>query len=255
MQSYEKELERQLFNSQKSGIREFLRFLYNEIVAEIGQTHKILEIGAGAGISRFFLPSLNIYRTDIFEFPTSGVEGSVDSQSLPFEDKSFNSAIAVDVLHHLERPLLALEELKRVTNLETGGRIVIVEPYVSLFSYPIYRIFHTERTRNPWINTYSEPFIGDKPEDGDQALSRLLFTSTKGTEGLLQLFPQNQYCIRIKVFSIISFFITGGLSKPFPIRDGIVRQIYRCEASLPQWILKLFGSRCKIVIEKREGNS
>jgi SAM-dependent methyltransferase len=249
MSSYDKELTKQLENSEKPGIQEFMRNLYRLVHSEVRDSRDILEIGSGAGISKRHLTPLNILRTDIFEFPLNSVKGGIDSHNLPFADGSFDSCIAIDVLHHLANPLTALTELKRVTKFDNFGRIVLIEPYVTAFSYPIYKLFHSEITSNPWLKKYTEPFISEKPEDGDQALSRLLFTSSEGRALILKLFPSQEYRIVVKVFSIFSFFVTGGLSRPLPAPRMLVKSLFKLESFLPQPVMRILGCRCIIVIE------
>jgi SAM-dependent methyltransferase len=250
MTGYDKELNNQLENSEKPGINEFMKHLYRLVHAEVKNSRDILEIGSGAGISKMYLASLNILRTDIFGFPLNDVRGGIDSHKLPFQNGSFDSCIAIDVLHHLANPITALAELKRVTKLDNFGRIVLIEPYVTPFSYPIYRLFHSEKTSNPWLKKYSEPFISEKPEDGDQALSRLLFTKRDGQALILKLFPAQEYRIDVKVFSIFSFFVTGGLSRPLPVPRKLIQSLFKLESFLPQKVMKILGCRCIIVIRK-----
>jgi SAM-dependent methyltransferase len=47
-----------------------------------------------------------------------------DACSLPFEDESFDAACSVGVIHMIERPFAALEEMVRV--LAPGGRMVVL---------------------------------------------------------------------------------------------------------------------------------
>jgi hypothetical protein len=249
MTSYDRELTKQLENSEKPGIQEFMKNLYRLVHEEIKDSRNILEVGSGAGISKMHLSNLNILRTDIFEFPLNNVKGGVDSHKIPFADSSFDSCIAIDVLHHLINPLTALTELKRVNNFDDFGRIVLIEPYVTAFSYPIYKLFHTEETSNPWLKKYSEPFTSEKPEDGDQALSRLLFTRSEGRALILKLFPAQEYRIDVKIFSIFSFFVTGGLSRPLPVPRKLVKSLFKLESCFPQSVMRILGSRCIIVIE------
>lgn len=251
MTSYDKELTKQLENSEKPGIHEFMKNLYRLVHDEVKESRDILEVGSGAGISKMHLGALNILRTDIFEFPLNNVRGGVDSHRLPFADSSFDSCIAIDVLHHLANPLIALAELKRVNSFKNSGRIVLIEPYVTALSYPIYKLFHSEKTSNPWLSKYSEPFISEKPEDGDQALSRLLFTKSEGRALILEIFPIQDYRIDIKIFSIFSFFVTGGLSRPLPVSRKFVKSLFKLENRLPQLVLKILGCRCIIVIESK----
>ena len=251
MCKYDEELRKQLRNSDNPGINEFLKELYSLVSTEIRHSGKTLEIGAGAGISSKFLTEMSVLRTDLFSFPESDVRGNIDSHELPFADNSFDASIAIDVLHHLERPLKSLLELKRITNFETGGRIVLVEPYVSWLSYPIYRAFHSERTSFPLGNRYSEPFKSRIPEDGDQSLSRLLFTNRDGKALVSDIFPPELYSIKIYIFSVFSFFMTGGLSKPLPMSRKFVKLMFLFESTIPQLILRILGARCMIVIKEK----
>lgn len=47
-----------------------------------------------------------------------------DAQRLPFADASFDAAMLVSMLHHVERPAAALEEARRV--LRPGGRLALM---------------------------------------------------------------------------------------------------------------------------------
>ena len=251
MTDYGNSLRKQLANSDKPGINEYLGHLYLLVSDEVSNSEQILEIGAGAGISKKFLKHKTVFQTDFFSFPESDVKGEIDAHALPFEERSYNSSIAIDVLHHLKKPITSLSEMKRVTNFKAGGCIVLIEPYVSLFSYPVYRTFHTERTSNPWVTQYSEPFSSDRPEDGDQSLSRLLFTKRVGQKLLSTVFPSELYSVEIYVFSVFSFFMTGGLSRPLPMPRKIVRLTFQLESLIPQFLLKFLGSRCLIVIREK----
>jgi len=243
-------LNRQWANSSKSGISNYLTYLYKLIYLEVFNSKNIIEIGAGAGISKKFLNSLNILRTDLFEFQYNNVIGQINCENLPYPNQSFDAAIAVDVLHHLKSPINALSELKRITDLSDEGKIIIVEPYVSHFSYLIYKFFHSELTSNPWKNSYAEPFINSTPEMGDQALSKVLFFQKPGIEILNDVFPKNKFKIECRIFSILSFFVTGGLNKPLPMPNLLVNIIIKIENVLPKTLFRFLGSRCIIVIEK-----
>jgi SAM-dependent methyltransferase len=53
--------------------------------------------------------------------------------------------VMVDVLHHLEHPATFFQEAERV--LQSGGRIVMVEPAITWGSTLFYRVFHQEHVR------------------------------------------------------------------------------------------------------------
>ena len=79
--------------------------------------------------------------------------------------------VGVDFVHHLSTPLEFFREVGRV--LRPGGELRVVEPWVSAFSYPIYRLLHQEGA-NLGLDP-SRPFRkGDskEPFEGDAGVTR-----------------------------------------------------------------------------------
>ena len=91
-----------------------------------GSPRRVLEVGCGAGrmakAIKFYRPDLEVLGIDISKRAISeaklnsqGVKFLVgDAYQLPFEDKSFEAVLMFDLLEHLEEPLEALREVKRV---------------------------------------------------------------------------------------------------------------------------------------------
>ena len=113
---------------------------YSRIVAECvpGTT---IEIGGGIGNLKRRLPQL--FSTDI-QF-ARWLDCVADAQYLPFPASSVANIVMVDVLHHLEFPLHFFREAARV--LRRGGRILMVEPAITLGSTLFYRVLHHEPVR------------------------------------------------------------------------------------------------------------
>lgn len=99
---------------------------------------KVLEIGAGTGIfTEFFCKAgLDIYCLDIsfdlLEKTRMKCQGPfalklnvADAANLPYADESFDAAVGVCVLHHLDI-IPVLKEIKRV--IKKGGVIIFSEP-------------------------------------------------------------------------------------------------------------------------------
>ena len=228
------------------GLQAYLEYLYTFFAVEIEQKAKVLEIGAGAGTSLEFLAHPNIVHTDILQSLHPKIIGNVDAQSLPFMESQFNAVIGMDVLHHFQFPSKALNEVKRV--LAPGGSLILVEPYVSLLSFLPYRIFHTEQTSMFQKRDLVEPLVGLLPEDGDQTIPRLLFCTKNGARKIQEIFPDTEYTIKVAYISVMSFFITGGINRPFRTPRKIVEGLVRFESVIPQTLMKLLGSRMVIRI-------
>ena len=142
---------------------------------------RVLEVGAGAGFlsayARESRPDLRWIAADLI--PVSWNDLSADAQRLPFLGESFDAILALDVLHHLADPAAFFSEASRV--LRPDGRLALIEPWITLFSFPIYRWVHQEDCRlrsDPW-----DPFerTRGKPKqafDGDAAMPWRLVRST-----------------------------------------------------------------------------
>jgi SAM-dependent methyltransferase len=239
-------LEMQLKNSEKNHLKFYLTYLYSKINNQFSSTAQLLEIGSGAGLSKFFLPQ-NVKRTDVLPWHQNEVIGHVNALTLPYNSNQFDGAFCVDVVHHLNDPLKAIEELIRV--VKPGSKVVVIEPLVTFLSYPVYKIFHSEKTS--WNLSFSDSgnSLSSTPSDGDQGVSKSLFLDKKqNLHAVRRLTPICKW--RVELFSPLSFFATGGLSEPLPTPVWLVRTILKLESLLPKFILKITASRILIVLEK-----
>lgn len=134
---------------------------------------RVLEVGAGPGFlaehAARARPDLRWVSSDLGVVPWNDV--AADALRLPFRAASFDAVAGLDVLHHLARARDFFGEAARV--LRPGARLALVEPWVSPFSYPIYRWLHQEGCRldlDPW-----DPFAhGDGKDafEGDASILR-----------------------------------------------------------------------------------
>jgi SAM-dependent methyltransferase len=246
MFDYRVSLENQKANSIKNPNVTYLTWLYKQIGKKLNSPKKILEIGAGAGISGHFLKDFEILKTDILSWEGNSVKGDVNAENLPFKNSEFSNVIAIDVLHHTNAPYLVINESLRV--LMAGGKIIIVEPFVSLFSFGIYKVFHHEDTS--W-NVDLERIANEKKHafQGDQGVSRALFGSKKQIENLQNAIDVTLE-VRVKYISILSFFATGGLTKPMPTPKSILSALIIIEDKIPQFIMKFVASRILVEITR-----
>ena len=247
---FESQLINQFRNSCRPAQAEFLNFIYDTIQASltIGEDESLfLEVGAGYGISKKFLGELNILRTDIINWKNSDVIGNIDGENLPFHDSVFDGSFAIDTLHHIAHPYALVSELLRVT--KPGRRVVFIEPYVSLFSFPIFKLFHSERATWRFILDLDQQLVTLDPGDGDQGIPKSMFCSAKGKEIIRQMFTED-ILVDVTYISPFSFFVTGGLTKPLPTPGWVVRGLIVIEGFIPQIFLKYISSRMIIIITR-----
>jgi SAM-dependent methyltransferase len=116
---------------------------------------------------------------DVVPAPWDGV--SADAQRLPFVAGAFDAVLALDLLHHLDEPARFFEECVRV--LKPAGRVAVVEPWVTPFSYPIYKWFHEETCRSGLDRWRPFAAVGGKePFEGDAGIFTQLVRRTTPAE-------------------------------------------------------------------------
>jgi SAM-dependent methyltransferase len=101
--------------------------------------NNVLEVGAGSGLLTYFTTDVinykNYYAQDLSASMIEKAKERVskdnlhfdvgDANNLTFEDNYFDAVVGTDIIHHLEVPVKALEEWRRV--MKPGGRICILE--------------------------------------------------------------------------------------------------------------------------------
>jgi SAM-dependent methyltransferase len=160
----------------------------------------VLELGSGAGFCSQFIPGL--ITSDIF--PCPGAQLVIDAADLPFSSYSLRAIVMTNVLHHLPRVERFLEEASRC--LGEGGKILMVEPWVSPWSRFVYTRFHHEPFQpeaGSWSFSTSGPLSG-----ANGALPWILFERDR--RELLEQFPQ--WTIeKVRPFLPFRYLVSGGV--------------------------------------------
>jgi SAM-dependent methyltransferase len=121
----------------------FLRAIYGEwyrmIVAELPSgIGDVLELGSGAGYCDHYIKGL--ITSEVFPCPTARLV--IDGQKLPFDDGSLRAIVFTDVLHHMPDVRQFFSEASRC--LRPGGKILMIEPWVTSWSKLIFMNLHHE---------------------------------------------------------------------------------------------------------------
>ena len=209
----------------------------------------VLEVGGGAGHFKGSYPGAIV--TDLV--PSSRIDMAIDAMRLPFPDESLDNIVLHDVLHHLPFPLAFLAEAARA--LTPGGRVVMIEPYISTVSGICYRLAHPEPV-NMSARLFPDPAhagAGDPiavPGQGafasNQAIPTLLFF--KYVDKFVQRCPRLALAER-SVHSMVMYPLSGGFSKPVLLPRCAMpaaRKLENWIAPLAPWL----GFRMLVVLEK-----
>lgn len=202
-----------------------------------------LEVGAGIGKLKEFVPG--IATLDIEPTPWTDLAG--DAQCLPVKDGALAGLVLFDVLHHLPHPVRFFHEAFRA--LRPGGRVVIMEPYVSALSYPVYRFLHPEKV-DTGCNPYDaeNELCSDTPFDSNQAVATVMFY--RRPERFASQFPGFSIAVRERL-ALLGYPLTGGFGGRALAPDWLIERIADCEERCA-FLAPLMAFRTFIVLEKHE---
>lgn len=226
---------------QKPVLRRLYEDWYGNIIAWLAQGRTV-EIGGGTGNLKAHVPG--IYCSDVMVLPWLNVVA--DAQRLPFQAESLGNLILFDSLHHIENVSLFFDEALRI--LRIGGRIIVMDPYLSWASWPIYRWLHPEPmncTEDPLV--LKPPRIDRRPFDANQAVATILFE--KNHPRFQSRYPG--FSVRhIRRLACVAYPLSGGFDHPSLLPEWLVTPVLRLERTLER-VGRLLAFRILVVIERQ----
>ncbi len=222
-----------------------LRAVYEDYYSEITRRCRpgpTLEIGAGVGNLKEHVRDL--LSVDIVSSDWTDVVA--DAQALPFEACAFSNVIAVDVAHHVARPLWMLRECARV--LAAGGLLLLLEPAITPLSWPFYKFLHPERL-DLSVNPFDDSPLSDprNPDDANQAVATLIVS--RYADRLPHACPDLEIIER-QWMSLVVYPLSGGFRPWSLIPAFATPALLRVDRSLEALLGRLCGFRLLIVLRK-----
>jgi len=196
---------------------------FRQLLRAVEGRSPLVELGAGPGFFKSYHPSL--IATDVVA--TRWVDVVCDACALPFPAQSVGAFVMLDVLHHLPRPLDFIAEAARV--LVRGGRMAMIEPWITPFSYLLYRFFHHEDCtlridlRRPFESTRKQAF------DGNATIPYNLvqYYAHDGNRGRADLRLMRREC-----FLGLPYLATFGFKRTRSLPSSLIRAAGWCEKIL-----------------------
>jgi SAM-dependent methyltransferase len=219
--------------------RDFHRLLARYLSDVPGET---VEIGSGIGNIKEVIP--HCVRTDIFPNPWNDRQENI--YRLSMADRSVANLILFDVFHHLEYPLDALDECRRV--LHTGGRLLVFDHAMSAAGFLFSKFAHHERAgflRDYKLRVETAAQLATPRYYADQANSwRILERNFKAF-----LEPSWRRVAAVKL-PALKWLLSGGYRGACFVAPWNERLIKIAERACSAFQL-LFSLRLLVVLEKR----
>jgi SAM-dependent methyltransferase len=225
----------------KPVLRQLYRDWYRDIAMWLAPGRTV-EVGGGTGNLKEY--ASGVCCTDVVSLPW--LDAVTDAQRLPFQTGSLANLVLFDTLHHIENVSLFFDEALRT--LKVGGRIIIMDPYISWASWPVYRYLHPEPvdlTQDPLRLT--TPRSGRLPFDSNQAMATILF------EKELTRFQTRYPGLAVRHVKRLAFFaypLSGGFEHSSMIPRSLVAPTLRLERKLG-WLAQFLAFRLFVVLEHR----
>jgi ubiquinone/menaquinone biosynthesis C-methylase UbiE len=164
------------------------------------------------------------------------VDVRADALQLPFHRGSVDNIVMIDTLHHLARPFTFLVGAADV--LRRGGRLLLVEPFVSAWGWLVYKYLHHERVDF----SFQESTTPKEAWDGNAAIPRLVLS------------PENHARMPLKVVNIsycewLAYPLSGGFSYRALLPGALLSGLHKLE-QMPLFQNRAVSLRVVAVLEK-----
>jgi len=185
-----------------------------------------------------YLPDL--VTSEILSIPS--VDIVLDAQAMPFRRNCLRAIIMFDVFHHLPDVKSFLTESIRC--VRPGGKVVMVEPWITSWSYFVYRFFHHEPINQ---RTHQWSFPANGPLTGaNSALPWIVFQRDR--QKFQNEFP-DWHIEEIKLDYPFTYLISGGLSYR-SLAPGRLFWLFRQIERLFQPVMGMVAMFAKITLRR-----
>ena len=201
--------------NRKTIIRQLYETWYEKIATEL-QPGSIIEVGAGTGNLKRWLKARGRACWTLDILSGNYVDVQADALQMPLAAGSVDNIVMVDALHHFARPLAFLKHAAEV--LRPRGRVLLIEPFVSVWGWFVYRYLHHERVDFD----FQESTASKEAWDGNAAIPRLTLARVEEEVRDLRI-RQISYC------EFLAYPLSGGFSYRSLLPGPVLLALHRLE--------------------------
>lgn len=244
LQEHQRQIEENLAHwGRKPVLRQIYRGFHEQIADQLSLlTGETVELGSGIGNIREVIP--HAVRTDLF--PNPWIDRTEDIYCLNMPDESCANLILFDVFHHLEYPMDALDECRRV--LRPGGRLAIFDHAMSAAGTLLSRFVHHEK------GGFGKPYVLRRRKNDAETTTNYYADHANADRILLKgyekLLSRDWRRIAVKKMAACAWLASGGYRGPCLIHNpnhAGWKTLERCLNAFP----KLFALRLLVILEKK----
>lgn len=196
-----------------------------------------LEVGSGSGLMKELIPDMTL--TDVVTLPW--LDRRLDCMNMDLANESVDAVIATDVLHHAPDPFRFLQEAARV--LRPGGRVLLIEPYITCASYLPYKLAHHEVV---YFKGYHPDTERGDPWDGNLAMANIVFS--RGSPRMCDHVPALRL-IHYERFGFFDLVCAAGFKRWALLPYRVFRWLVQIDDLLAP-LMPLLAFRLFVVLEK-----
>lgn len=230
-----------------SNLRFLVRDRYAWMNPYLAGRRRVVELGAGPGLSREFLDAPGLEVTDVLDNPW--IDRRVDAMALPYAPDSLDAVICSHMIHHVPAPGALLRAIGRA--LRPGGLLLVNETTTSL----AHRLVMWAMRHEGWnydVDVFADAAPaghGQDPLDGNNAVANLLFNDPARFRAA---FPALRIT-RDEFTELFLFLLSGGVGgQVFTVElpAGVLAAVRSMDNLLVRALPGVFALARRLVIEK-----
>ena len=208
-----------------------------------------LEVGAGAGFSKYFIKNKKFKISDLAEYDHLDLV-NIDAQNTKLETNTYDFVIASNMIHHVPYPIKFLDEMHRI--LKPGGKLIIQDANCSILFQIITIIMKHEGfdfTKNVWNENEAMSNENDV-WSGNIAVTNLIFDDLNNFK---KRFSDKFTIQHHKNYECFIFLNSGGVTSKtiyLPLNNFLLTGLNFIDNILTKFFPNIFALGKQIVLKK-----